>query len=222
MSAPDNDNDSVCEVNNMLQNMSTADEEDIISVCANCGKEGDDINNICNKCKQVNYCNAACKKKHRNKHKKECEEYVRLAAKRAAELHDEELFKPPPPAEDCPICFIRIPILHTGWGYYACCGKVICSGCIHAPVYDNQGNIVDNQKCPFCRTPYPETDEAVERTKKRMEVGDPIAIFNIGNGYRDGLDGYPQDHIKALGRAWLSSGLLQCWLCIQVWPRSRS
>ena len=39
-------------------------------------KEGDDINNICNKCKQVKYCNAACKKKHRQKHKKECERRV--------------------------------------------------------------------------------------------------------------------------------------------------
>jgi len=38
-----------------------------VSVCANCGKEGssDEINNICNKCKMVKYCNAACKKKHR-------------------------------------------------------------------------------------------------------------------------------------------------------------
>ena len=55
--------------------------------CANCGKEGssDDMN-ICNKCKLVRYCNAACKKKHRSKHKKACE-------RRVAELHEEQLFK---------------------------------------------------------------------------------------------------------------------------------
>ena len=64
---------------------------DDISICANCGKEGSDINNICNKCKQVKYCNAACKKKHRHKHKKDCEECIRHAAKRAAELHDKAL-----------------------------------------------------------------------------------------------------------------------------------
>ena len=65
-----------------------------MSTCAACGKEGssDDMN-TCNKCKTVNYCNAACKKKHRNKHKKACE-------RRVAELHDIELFKQPPPAED--------------------------------------------------------------------------------------------------------------------------
>ena len=79
--------------------------------------------------------------------------------KRAAELHDEELFKQPPPEEDCPICFTRIPTLDTGSQYYTCCGKVICSGCCYAPVYDNQGNKVDNKKCPYCRTPWPSSYE---------------------------------------------------------------
>ena len=144
------DND-VCDVNVMLQNMSM-DDKDIISVCANCGKEGDDVNNICNKCKKAIYCNAACKKKHRHKHKKDCEEYVRHAAKCAAVLHDVELFKQSPSQYgDCPICFQRIPTLDTGVRYQTCCGKEICSGCAHAPVYDCQGNEVDNQKCPFCR-----------------------------------------------------------------------
>jgi hypothetical protein len=59
--------DEICDVNDTLHKMSTADR---VSICANCGKEGDDVNNICNKCKQVKYCNAACKKKHRHKHKK--------------------------------------------------------------------------------------------------------------------------------------------------------
>ena len=40
--------------------------------CAACGKEGGNLN-TCNKCKMVQYCNAACKKKHRSKHKKACE-----------------------------------------------------------------------------------------------------------------------------------------------------
>ena len=94
MSTPDcckdgaskSNDDKVCEVNDMLHNMSTADKD--VPICANCGKEGSDINNTCNKCKMVKYCNAACKKKHRHKHKKECEEHVRLAAEHAAELHE--------------------------------------------------------------------------------------------------------------------------------------
>jgi len=115
-------------------------------------------------------------------------------------ISDEELFKQPPPLyEDCPICFERMPILPTGSNHYACCGKIICSGCIHAPLYDDQGNEVDNEKCPFCRTPLPETDEeVVNRIKKRVEAGDATAMYNTGNYCRDGRNGFPVDHTKAL------------------------
>jgi len=196
---------------NISNNSITSTASASIPVCANCEKEGSsDTMNTCNKCKMVMYCNAACKKKHRHKHKKECEEYNRLATEHAAELrdeelklaaekHDKELFKQPPPAEDCPICFLRIPTLHKGWRYYSCCGKVICSGCAFAPVYDNQGNEVDNQKCAFCRTPYVTSDEEIIiRVKTRVELDDPIAIYTKGNYYQDGINGFPRDHTKAL------------------------
>jgi len=202
-------NDDVCDVNDKLQNMSTADDKDIIvSVCANCGKEGSDVNNICNKCKKATYCNATCKKKHKKKHKKDCEEYIRLAAERAAELHDEELFKQPPPKEDCPICFVRLPTLDAGWTYMPCCGKGICTGCMLAPVYDNQGNEVDNKKCPFCRIPTPTSiEEAIERMTKRVKADDPVAIYNLGVCSREGRNGYPQDYRKAL-ELWHRAGEL--------------
>ena len=164
-----------------------------IDVCANCGKEGNDINNICNKCKQVKYCNAACKKKHRQKHKKDCERTV-------AKLHDIELFKEPPPQNgDCPICFLRLPELCTGSRYMPCCGKVICSGCYYAPVYDDQGNKVDNKKCPFCRTPPVDSNrETIRRFEKRMDLNDADAINQVGCFYHAGMYGYPQDHAKAI------------------------
>ena len=208
-------NDGVCELVGKLQNMSTADDEDIIvSVCANCGKEG--ANNVCNKCNQVKYCNAVCKKVHKKKHKKQCDEHQRLAAEKhneelriAAELHDEKLFKEPPSQYgDCPICFVRLPTFDNGRSYKSCCGKVICSGCVYAPVYDNQGNEVDNDKCPFCRTPTPKTNgEGLERNKKRMEANDPIAIYNIGNYYMKGKHGYEQDYSKAI-ELWQRAGKL--------------
>jgi len=192
-------NEGVCDVNDKLQNMSTEDDSNNVSVCANCGKEGEDVNNICNKCKQVTYCNATCKKKHRHKHKKDCEEHLRLAAQRAAELHDEELFKQPPPKEDCPLCFLQLPSLIKGCRYQSCCGKVICCGCVHAPVYDDQGNEVNIKKCAFCRVPTPASDEeAMERMKKRFEVDDAYAVYRIGCCYREGMHGHPQDHNKAL------------------------
>ena len=176
--------------------MSTTDnnrEDDMSPVCANCGKGEESTNTLkaCTACKMVKYCNRECQIAHRPQHKKECR-------RRAAELHDEELFKQPPPADDCPICFLRTPTLNLGWQYQSCCGKVICCGCIHAPLYDDQGNKVDNRKCPFCRTPWPTEEEKNEREKKRVELNDPIAIYNQGNYYREGTNGYQQDYDKAL------------------------
>jgi len=144
----------------------------------------------------VKYCNAACKKRHRSKHKKDCEEHLKRVAelheeelRRAEELHDIELFKSPPRKEDCPICFLRLPMLTSGWRYKSCCGKVICSGCIYAM----------DKICPFCRSPTPTlVKESIKRTKKRVEVGDAIAISSLGDMYSEGTRGFPQDYTKAL------------------------
>ena len=194
-------NDGVCDVNNMLNSMNLANDEKNIGIerCANCGKEGNDDMNICNKCKQVKYCNASCKKKNRHKHKNDCEEYVRLAAEHAAKLHDIELFKQPPSQyEDCPICFLKMPSFGTGRRYNSCCGKIICSGCAYAPLYDGQGNKIAEEKCPFCRTPKPKTnEEAIIRMSKRVEAGDPLAIGTLASYYGEGKYEYPQDHAKA-------------------------
>jgi len=168
-----------------------------VSLCANCGKEG--AANTCNKFKMVKYCNAVCKKRHRSKHKKDCEEHLKHMAaalqeeeiKRAAELHDVELFKQPPQKEDdCPICFQLLPLLGSGKRYQSCCGKVICSGCIYA---------MDNKLCPFCRTPTPDSEgEVTKRLHKRMEVGDTEAIRTLGDFYYGGTRGFAQDYTKAL------------------------
>ena len=196
--------DGVCELEEKLQNMSTAADNNNVLVCANCGKAGSSDNmNVCNKCKQVKYCNAVCKKKHRHKHKKECEEHIRQAAERAAKSHDEKLFKQPPSEfGDCPICFLRLPTLETGRGYMSCCGKTICKGCIRAPVYDNQGNLVDIDKqneCPFCRALHPKSEEeARKRIKTRVDMKDARAMFNAGCYYYHGRNGFPQDMDKAL------------------------
>ena len=125
-------------------------------------------------------------------------------AAHAAKLHDLALFKEPPPSQygDCPICFLQMPLLNSGHRYKGCCGKVICVGCAHAPVYDHLGIIVTKKVCPFCRTPAPETDEeANERDMVRVEAGDPIAIQDLGYNYREGTDGRPQDYTKAFGDA---------------------
>jgi len=81
----------------------------------------------------------------------------------------------------------------------ACCGKMICRGCIHAPVYDDKGNEVDNKKCPFCRTPPPKSaEENLKRLEKRMELNDAEAIYNMGCCYALRRHGLPQNQAKAL------------------------
>ena len=114
-------------------------------------------------------------------------------------ISDDELFKQPPPKEDCPICLLCLPSLGSGSIHYACCGKMICCGCNYAPVYDNLGNKISEEKCPFCRAPVPGSiEEFNEWLQKRVEVGDAEAIFMLGCYYRDGEYGFPQDDDKAL------------------------
>ena len=172
--------------------MSTSDT----NTCAYCGKEGSDVTNTCNKCKSVMYCNAACKKKHRNKHKKECE-------RRVAELHDEQLFKQPPPKEDCPICFLQLPHIAV---YMSCCGKVLCTGCIYA--VQSRATKEEEDICPFCRTPPPDYEEdLIKRYEKRMEMNDSYAIYNMGCVYDNGQYNLPQNQAKAM-ELWHQAGEL--------------
>ena len=199
--AASNDEEIPKQLAQQVEDLSINIENDMLTTCANCGKEGKNPN-TCNKCDlAVQYCNAACKKKHRSKHKKDCERRVAELheeelerERREAELHDEKLFKQPPPKGDCPICMLLLPSIYTGSKYRSCCGKRICSGCIHA-VEIRDGGV---GLCPFCRSPTPTAKEMIEQTKKRMELGDTQAIYNLGCLYSDGLHGLPQDRDKAL------------------------
>ena len=97
-------NEQIILSNSMIStnNKMTASIEDLLvnndtsTICANCGKEVSNPN-ICNKCKAARYCNAACKKKHRHKHKEACEKSVAELQeeeieheRQAAELHDDK------------------------------------------------------------------------------------------------------------------------------------
>ncbi|KAL7533921.1 hypothetical protein ACHAXR_005528, partial [Thalassiosira sp. AJA248-18] len=161
-----------------------------MSKCAACGKSGDCLK-ACAACKLVKYCNVACQKAHRPNHKKECK-------KRAAEISDEALFKQPPPNEDCPICFLRLPLDPSDTMYKSCCGKIICLGCIYANVIARQSAKLI---CPFCRDPGRKSlellDEEIERLEKRIEARDAEAMYKLGCNYRAG-QGVPQNPNKAL------------------------
>ena len=176
------------------------DNNNMPTLCANCGKREESVGDLkaCTACKMVKYCNRDCQIAHRPQHKKACK-------KRATELHDEKLFKQPPPNEDCPICMLPLPSLDSGYKYRVCCGKIICSGCIHA-VEERDGGV---GLCPFCRTPSPTAEEEMmEQMKKRAaEIDDAVAMSNLGCFYHDGMYGLPQDHAKAL-ELWQQAGEL--------------
>ena len=160
----------------------------IMSSCANCGQGEEESCNLktCTACKMVKYCNAACQEAHRSQHKKECR-------KRAAELHDEALFKPPPKHEDCPICFMRMPSLGSGHRYYTCCGNIVCNGCIYANKLT-----LGKHVCPFCRSPEHKSEEIHEQIKKLVEMGNAEAMYSLGCCYAEGKFGLPKDLGKAV------------------------
>ena len=184
----------------------TSTSEAMMSLCANCGKGEDTSCNLkaCTACKMVKYCNRECQIAHRPQHKKECK-------KRAKEIHDEKLFKQPPPDDDCPICFLRLPTLATGRTYMACCGKVICCGCIHAvQLRAALARRKEDDICPFCRTPPPTTDEElIKRFEKRIELNDARAMHDFGCYHAQGYHGLAQNYAKAL-ELWHRGGELGC------------
>ena len=191
-----------CEQNNVDNITERVEKVAILgntSKCACCGKEGNNDNmNTCNKCKMVKYCNAACKKKHRTKHKKECK-------KRVAELHDEQLFKDIEPNEECPICMLPLPHENKTSTFNTCCGKEICIGCIYAMEMSEGKDI-----CAFCRTPPAISDEEeMERLKNLMDKGNAVAFSTLGGCYADGDLGLPQDDQKA-NKLYLKAGELGC------------
>ena len=157
--------------------MSDGDEADKKSCCASCGiTEVDNVKLVpCDDCDLVKYCSDECQKDHRPKHKKECQ-------KRAAELHDEILFKQPESSllGDCPICCLPIPLDPGKYYLNECCCKRICEGCNIA----NKKREIEGRlqfKCAFCRKASPQTqDESNERTRKRVEANDPVALCFMG------------------------------------------
>ena len=150
----------------------------------------------------VKYCNAACKKKHRTKHKKQCE-------RRVAELHDEALFKEHPPREDCPICFLPLPLNPGETTFEPCCAKIICNGCLYAMIEEARGRGEEIALCAFCRTLSATSGEEVKQIKRLVEAGNAYAFYNFAGWYARGIMGMPQD-IEKSNELLLKAGELGC------------
>ena len=124
-----------------------------------------------------------------------------ISVKMAMNLSDDELFRDPPPKEECQICMLPMGHSLSGFGdstvYMPCCGKTICQGCVMSAWKEiNEGNL--KKWCPFCRVP-------VERMKNEI-ILDMITPF-IGNTQNFSTkdvkrlsDGLKKDHKEKLGR----------------------
>jgi len=102
---------------------------------------------------------------------------------------------------ECPICYHRLPLDAGEHAYHACCGHVICYGCVVGkqrtqlkepqPQFKELGIIIKDTTpeeeqfrlikehgmkiyvCPYCRTPPPENDEELlQRLYDRIEIRD--------------------------------------------------
>jgi len=176
----------------IMSTITTKNADDSKHHCAACGDSdvGGGSLKACAACNLVKYCNKSCQVKHWPVHKKACKE-------RLAKLFDEKLFKRLPPNEDCPICYLRLPMEVDQARYQLCCGKILCNGCVHA--HSVAAAYTERVKCVFCRSEGSSSDEEnIERMKKRVGANDALAMYNLGTYYQFGLLGLRQDNAKAL------------------------
>ena len=175
------------------------ESDDDKMLCASCGIAGiDDIKlKDCGDCDLVRYCSDECQEDHWPQHEEECKQ-------RAAELHDEILFKQPESSHlgDCPLCCLPHPIDLQKSGLYTCCNKRVCDGCNFANRRRETERRLE-QKCPFCRTAAAKTkEESNERLMKRAEANDPVAMRNMGT------DRYDEGDYTAAFEYWTRAAAL--------------
>ena len=157
----------------------------------------------------VKYCCRTCQIAHRQRHKNACK-------KRAAELFDEELFKDPPEREECPICMLPLPLDQNLFKLHACCGNVLCSGCIHAQYKEDirSGKMTRTtgaSLCPFCRAPKAKSQQhAIALTKKLVEKNHSYATLHWAEFHaQGGGGGFVRDMPKAID-LYLKAGEFGC------------
>ena len=98
-----------------------------------------------------------------------------------------------PEEDECPICNLLLPLDVKQSFSKACCIKKVCKGCTLAA---RKRGMKD---CPFCRTHTPNNgSEILAMTQKRVDAGDPVAIYRLGCSYFYGLLGLEKDVAKAV------------------------
>jgi hypothetical protein len=153
------------------QDKTEAMTEEVPASCANCGKvECGETSKLMayGADKLVKVCGSACRIQYE------------IGCKKQA--YDEVLFKQPSKRDDCPICFLPLPVRMSGQVFVACCSKVICSGCSYAHRLQSSGR----PTCPFCRASPSSPKECIEMIEKRVDANDAGAIYQLATLYLHG------------------------------------
>ena len=125
-----------------------------------------------------------------------------LVAKLEEELRDVELFGPLEEREECPICFVPMPLDTGQSAHIACCGKLACNAC--AASASARGQFT----CPFCRAPISGDDEVTnQQLRNRIESRDAAAMGMVAEDYEAGRHGVQKDEIAAM-KLWLQAAEL--------------
>ncbi|EJK48287.1 hypothetical protein THAOC_32933 [Thalassiosira oceanica] len=94
--------------------------------------------------------------------------------------------------DECPICNLPLPLEEKQSSFHVCCMKSMCNGC-NLAAYKR-----GIRGCPFCRTPTPHKSQCLPMIQKRVDAGDPVAIYQLGVKYRHGSLGLEKDVTKAV------------------------
>ena len=124
------------------------------------------------------------------------------------ELQDKDVFTPFPEREECPVCFVPMPLMEANSSIdMHCCGKSICDGCFGGSfkakfVVRNtlkaEGREPKNFFCPFCRTPLSSShEEEYERRLRRIKANDTAAMNSLATSHVKGRDGVNKDEVRA-------------------------
>ncbi|EJK58700.1 hypothetical protein THAOC_21153 [Thalassiosira oceanica] len=95
--------------------------------------------------------------------------------------------------DECPICNLPLPMDENELSLKVCCMKRVCNGCILAARKRGM------RDCPFCRTAVPdEASKALAMVQKRVDAGDPVAIYALGDACHWGVHGVARNVTRAV------------------------
>ena len=129
-----------------------------------------------------------------------------LAEKLDVELEGVDVFSPLEEREDCPVCFVTLPLASDDLEFNACCGQVVCKACsflqsVHelknmATIDDHSMKILENSPCAFCRSD--RWQNFSDKCERLADKGNAEAMVALAHEYLSGHH-VTKDELSALG-----------------------